>query len=157
MKHLQLIAALFLLASTCGFALDEYKEIPVTGDDLKNALNLKISKYQITFDSFGHATLEVKGGSGLKTLTMSSLAKTANLVIYIEKGTKSDGVKVSGMDTLHFWISSDDQTQYSYIAFEADKSKFTTTKFKDGVFSIVAKSSEKSDDNGYTVHVTNTK
>jgi hypothetical protein len=152
MKYLTLIALLIVCMSPATYADGAYTELPISGDDLRSALDLNIHKYKIDFGAEGHATVQADGFSGPNTIAIDSIGRTATVLVYIEKSQKSTGIS-----TLHFWISGEAKTIGCYIAFEEKNAVVTTTAFKDGEFSIIAKPSQKADEVGYSIKVTNAK
>jgi hypothetical protein len=153
----QLLLAITLLASfTLAMrAEDEWDTVPLTGDDLKNILELNVHKHRIDFEKPGHATLVIKASGTDKTVSLPVSSKSATLMTYIERGPNSRGSSIKGLDTLHYWLSADGHSTYSYFTFETIKAVHTSYGKKDGVFSIVASASEEGKtDVGYSLRIT---
>jgi hypothetical protein len=157
MKRLWTLLLLFSWVSNLT-ALEEYKELPVSGDDLKRALNLHIQKYQLDFDKPGHPSMKIDAASGGRVFNSPNEVSSVTLVVFLERGPESSGANIKGMSTLHFWFTCGGLTQYSYAAFEDAKAEVTLTQMKDGKFSIVARPKDGDEKKpGYAIEIVNFK
>lgn len=135
MKPTALIFALISLAYSSLFATT-LETAPITGDDIKNILDLNANKFQVSFDSPRRVTLRCESwGSGKhkQDFPLNGLTKTITLLTYAP--APRDGVPVI---PLHFWITGAEGTTYSSFSFDSSKTKAWRSGIIDGVFTIAA-------------------
>ena len=156
MKKYLYSAAITLLLSLVSAGADEYKTVPVLVDDLASVVDLETAKYEIEFSDAGIISLEAKGFGSETTHTLEKSSEAATLTIYYERGLTSEG-ELSGIDKLHYWISTSDGGKHSSLSFKKDDALFGKVEFKDGVFSIVYLADKnKPAEESYSIRISST-
>lgn len=142
MKYEFAVSIVALFTSFCFVSAEEFSEVPAMIEELKDAINLNVSKYSIEFDEVGTIALEIEGPHNANTYKLTAPSKSATLTLYFEKGPNSFGSAIEGWDTLHFWIRNEHSSSYSYLIFKGADARVTKAGFADGVFQVAAWPSE---------------
>ncbi len=112
-------------------AEDQFTDVPLTGEDIKQILDLDVRKVKIDFEKTGIPTLEVKALGGDDTVTLPVPGKSATLITRIKRGD-------DGLSKVYYWFSSNGHTTHSSFYFKEDDAVFTHSGKVDGVYTITA-------------------
>jgi hypothetical protein len=153
MKTALLHVVLLLAAFTRARCEDSFAEIPVTAEDLMRIHKDDVTKYQITFSTEGKPTIDIKGFSGSRVMSLDSPAKTASLVVFVDPDAEKKPGAAKGIGYVYFWLSSGGQSKGSKVSFLTSNANTSTSGCKDGVFTIEAKASKNEVENGYSIKV----
>lgn len=151
----QLVLTLVLLAtfSLTGWCGVGYYPVPVAKDDIRifREMNLReadyeVEKYRITFDRPNWIWVEAQAQGKVSDLPLPKRASAVNLLLLTQKKSRSE-------KTIHFVVSGEDSSVYSYLRFDPAELLQRTFALREGRFLLLGMSAVRPSDFAYVLQV----
>lgn len=144
----KIVLACALLAASCltGRGAVGYYPVPVAKDDIRifREMNLReadyeVEKYRITFDRPNWVWVEAQAQGKVSDLPLPKRASAVNLLLLTQKKGRSE-------KTIHFVVSSEDSSVYSYLRFDPAELLQRTFALREGRFLLLGMSATRPSD-----------
>ncbi len=151
----KIVLACVLLAASCltGRGAVGYYPVPVAKDDIRifREMNLReadyeVEKYRITFDRPNWVWVEAQAQGKVSDLPLPKRASAVNLLLLTQKKGRSE-------KTIHFVVSSEDSSVYSYLRFDPAELLQRTFALREGRFLLLGMSAVRPSDFAYVLQV----
>lgn len=147
--------ACVLLATSCltGRGSVGYYPVPVAKDDISifremslRESDYEVEKYRITFDRPNWVWVEAQAQEKVSDLPLPKRASTVNLLLLTQKKGRSER-------TIHFVVSSEDSSIYSYFRFDPRELLQRTLALREGRFLVLGMSATRPSDFAYVLQI----
>lgn len=151
----KIVLACVLLAASCltGWGAVGYYPVPVAKDDIRifREMNLReadyeVEKYRITFDRPNWVWVEAQAQGKVSDLPLPKRASAVNLLLLTQKKGRSE-------KTIHFVVSSEDSSVYSYLRFDPAELLQRTFALREGRFLLLGMSAVRPSDFAYVLQI----
>lgn len=153
---MRLIAlACVLLVTSCltSWCAVGYFPMPVAKDDIRifremdlRESDYEVEKYRITFDRPNWVWVEAQAQEKVSDLPLPKKASAVNLLLLTQK--KGDPAKA-----IHFVVSSERSSVYSYIRFDPGELLQRTFALREGRFLLIGMSARRPSDFAYVLQI----
>lgn len=128
-----------------------YSTPPLTGDDIKEMLELRASKHRVDFEKPKHVKVVIEVlDQETKEIPLDGPCKYVTIMTYVPDKEGPPNLPKQ----LHYWISTDRSGHYSSFFFDASRTKYTKSGIQDGTLTIKASyNSEFTDKPTYSIKV----
>lgn len=149
------VLILVALASSClsGWCGVGYFPVPVAKDDIRifREMDLKesdyeVEKYRVTFDEANWVWVEAQAQDKVSDLPLPKPASAVNLLLLTQK-------KGNPTKTIHFVVSSEQASIYSYIRYDPGDLLQRTFALRDGRFLLYGMSATRPSDVAYLLQI----
>jgi hypothetical protein len=112
-----------------------YASEPITGDDIKEMLELRANKHRVTFDKPKQAkvVIEILGQGEPIEIDLPGPCKYVTVMLY-----QPDKERESGPTKMYYWLNTERGGHHSSFHFDASRAKHARYGVMDGVFTIKA-------------------
>lgn len=124
---------------------------PITGDDIKEMLDLKANKHRVTFDKPKQVkvVIEILDQSGPTEIDLPGPCKYVTIMLY-----QPDKEREAGLTKMYYWLDTERGGHHSSFHFEASRASHARYGVVDGVFTIKASyNSQFTDKPTYSIKV----
>ena len=135
--------ALILSITFGAVAEDHWDDSEVSGDDLVELLELRVSKYHVHFDEPQLVTLHFESPYQTSELSLEVPDTKVSVLVYMPKESNEMTLKISGQR----------EAKLSFGSYDQDKARFQTVEYR-GALQIIGKEAKEAEDTLYRIWVT---